>query len=95
MTLRLALAALVSLSLAACRGEQRLHSFCVDHPGDCPACTSDAECVISSNECLPDATCTHQDRPIAVVQIGCSSELAYDRPPPEKCGCVQSVCRAR
>jgi hypothetical protein len=38
---------------------------------------------------------THRDRdpPLGVIQIGCS--LAYDEPPPERCGCVAGVCRAR
>jgi len=95
MRLRCALSVLALLALPACRGEQKLHSTCVDNPGTCSACTTDAECIIDSNQCLADAYCTHRDNPVAVIQIGCSSELEYDKPPPQKCACIQSVCRAR
>jgi len=86
--------ALIGL-LASCRGEQKLHSDCVDNPGVCPPCTSDEQCSIVTNACLPEASCTHRDRdpPLAVIQIGCA--LEYDEPPPERCGCVAGVCRAR
>ena len=86
--------ALIGL-LASCRGEQKLHSDCIDNPGVCPPCTSDEQCRIVTNPCTPNAFCTHRDRdpPLAVIQIGCS--LEYDEPPPERCGCVAGVCRAR
>jgi hypothetical protein len=88
----------VALSaVLACHGEQELHSDCVKSPDVCPPCTTDAECIIVSNECHESAACTHRDRdpPLAVNQIGCSSELEYDRPPPERCGCARNVCRAK
>jgi len=93
-------AALLSLVLplglfASCRGEQTLHSDCVDNPGGCPSCASDDQCTIVANACFADADCTHRDRdpPLGVNQIGCA--LEYDEPPPERCGCVAGVCRAR
>jgi hypothetical protein len=81
--------------LAACRGEQDLRSDCVADGGACPACTTDSDCIIVSNACYATANCTHRRRepPLAVTQIGCNQE--YDVPPPERCGCVSSVCRAR
>lgn len=85
------------LALAACHGEQALRDDCATAGGDCPACQDDRDCVIVSNACHETATCTHarRDPPLAVTQEGCASWLAYDVPPAERCGCVQSVCRAR
>lgn len=85
----------IAIMVAACRGEQDLRSDCVENGSACPACTSDGDCVIASNACYATANCTHRRRepPLAVTQIGCNQE--YDVPPPERCGCVKSVCRAR
>ena len=96
----LAIASVVvgSLSLfGACHGEQKLHSDCIEDPGACPACTSDQDCVIQSNSCQAHAYCTHRDRnpPLNFPSIGCGSWSEYDVPPDSKCGCVESICRAR
>lgn len=86
--------AMVALA-PACRGEQDLRSDCVANPGACPACTIDGDCTIVSNTCYATANCTHRRRvpPLSVTEIGCDQE--YDAPPPERCGCVNAVCRAR
>lgn len=81
--------------LAACHGEQRLTDDCPTAGTACPACTSDSDCIIASNACHEYATCTHLRRepPMSVNQIGCNDE--YDKPPAERCGCVERVCRSR
>ena len=92
---RLSLLVILLGLFVSCRGEKALRSDCVDDPGACPPCAADEECSIVSNTCLPHAACTHRDRdpPLGVIQIGCA--LEYDEPPPERCGCVDGVCRAR
>jgi hypothetical protein len=79
----------------ACKGEQELKDDCPHSNGACPACSSDNDCVIVSNPCHETASCTHRNRnpPLSVDQIGCSTE--YDKPPANRCGCVQNVCRGR
>jgi hypothetical protein len=83
------------VAAAGCRGEQELRDDCPTAGGACPTCREDTECVIVSNECHAHAACTHRDRdpPLAVNMIGCNYE--YDRPPAERCGCVDGTCRAR
>lgn len=91
----LAGAGLVLLACGLPRGEQELKDDCPTSGPACPPCTTDDDCVIVSNTCNSSAVCTHRKRQptLSVTQIGCDSE--YDRPPPAKCGCVQSVCRTR
>jgi hypothetical protein len=83
------------LALVACRGEQELHDDCPTAGTACPACATDADCIIVSNTCNEGAACTHRHRDpqLSVTQIGCSVE--YDRPPAERCGCVDRMCRVR
>jgi len=84
-----------AMILLACKGEQELRDDCPSSGTACPPCATDADCIIASNTCHESAVCTHRRRepPIGVNQIGCNSE--YDKPPPERCGCVASVCRSR
>jgi hypothetical protein len=68
------------LATAGCRGEQDLTSDCTGAGNVCPACTSDSDCIIVSNECHASASCTHLRRypKLVVNSIGCGWE--YDRP---------------
>ena len=93
--MKTALVGLLLSLLLSCRGEQELHSDCLENPGACPARSADTDCIIVSNECHPNAYCTHHDRdpPLAVNMIGCNYE--YDRSPAWKCGCVEAVCQTQ
>jgi hypothetical protein len=79
----------------ACKGEQVLKDDCPESGKACPSCANDADCVIVSNACSELAYCTHRERepPLAADGATCSSE--YDRPPRERCACVEKVCRVR
>lgn len=76
---------------------QTLNSPCVGMPvdtdgGACPACATDADCVIASNRCYASASCVPKDGNWAVTLLGCSVEHP---PTTMTCGCVNSVCTAR
>jgi hypothetical protein len=86
------LALVLAFALPACGlGSQELVSSCLDDPTLCPACSTNADCVITSNLCHENAYCSHKDAPIFVTQDGCSAEY---RPPDEACACIQNVCQA-
>jgi hypothetical protein len=93
---RLSLVLACSLaSLLACKGEQVLKDDCPESGKACPACATDAECFIVANACSEIAYCTHRERvpPLAADNATCSGE--YDKPAPERCGCVEKICRVR
>jgi hypothetical protein len=78
--------------LAACGpGSQELVSGCLNDPMLCPACGSDADCVIVSNACHETASCAHREANVAVTQEGCSQE--HD-PPDDRCACLGNICQA-
>ena len=86
--------ALLSLG---CLPPQTLDSPCVNQPatvdgGACPACATDGDCVIASNQCYASASCVPRDGNWAVTLLGC--EVMHP-PTMATCGCVEGVCRAK
>ena len=72
-----------------CHGMQGVKDYCAEQ-GNCPACTTDADCEIVSNSCHEFATCAPKAANLSVNQIGCSIE--YDVPSDDVCRCVEKVC---
>lgn len=76
---------------------QTLNSPCVGKPADtdggmCPACVTDADCSISTNECFESGNCVPTAGRWAVITIGCE----FPHPPTTStCVCLDSVCQAR
>jgi hypothetical protein len=85
--------ALLLVLLLSCHGTQELRSYCLEHPGECPACGSDADCEIVSNSCHPTASCADKRIHLLVNQIGCN--YGYDVPDDSECVCRKSVCQKR
>ena len=77
-------------------GVQTLTSPCVapaaDAASQCPACTTDADCVISSNPCHPTAVCV----PVAGRWMETLETCTQKKHLPQGawCGCVGGVCRS-
>lgn len=87
----------IAVMAVACLGppEQELVSECPLSNGACPACLSDEDCVVVSNECSDVAFCTHADRDpsLAVTAIGCNRP--NEVPPDEDCLCLRGGCARR
>ena len=77
-----------------CYGMQDIVNICDTDPGHerCPSCSSDEQCVVSSNTCHEKAYCHHRDVEIMLTMDGCN--WSYDRPPDEDCRCIAHECRA-
>ncbi len=93
---RLAIAALVLFASGCLLAPQVLDSPCAGQPatdgGACPACATDADCVIATNRCYASASCVPREGNWAVTLLGCSVEHP---PTTATCGCVNSVCQAK
>lgn len=79
--------------LLACRAAE-VQNPCLDDPGLCPACSSDADCSLQGNPCLETVHCAHRDAGLMTIDIGCSEALEYSWPPDDECRCVESACQA-
>jgi hypothetical protein len=82
----------LAMVLAGCGRVQEIQNTC-DGDLECPACTTDNQCVIVSNACHETAACVHRDVELSVNQIGCSDALAYEVPDDAVCTCQASVCK--
>lgn len=76
---------------------QALVAPCVGKPatgslGDCPSCTTDADCKVLSNPCEPSAYCVHKDSSWMVnSQRTCSEQQLYT-PNLMSCRCLGNIC---
>jgi len=85
--------ALLLVLLLSCHGTQELRSYCLEQPGSCPACTTDADCEVVSNSCHPYASCADKRVHLMTNQIGCN--YGYDVPGDNECVCRSALCQRR